>query len=142
MLEDVAQHRRAVAEIKRLEALVRDGTATDVDRARLKEGHLELLCWGWEDEWENTGPMTPREASPAITRDPRATRFVDWWELNRSKHPDKHWFNLFGYWTEPFDLSDSERFELWEDVSAEYHEREPEGMVITDYENIPDAEAA
>lgn len=91
-----------------------------------------------------------------MTRDPRAVRFVDWWARNAGRYPDAFWFELFDFWAEPFALRPEESHMLFLDCSDEYHEREnhdpgvwgnwikaePVGMVVTDFENIPDTEQA
>ena len=92
-----------------------------------------------------------------MRRDPLAVRYIDWWARNRDQYPGRFWMDLFDDWMKDQDLTDRQLRDIYADASAEYHEREyhdptvwgnwilrdePEGMVVTDFENIPDAEAA
>jgi hypothetical protein len=74
-------------------------------------------------------------------KDPRAVRFIDWWERNEEKHipAGRYWFDLFDAWTEGMSLNPRASFALFEECSDEYHERqwrraqrEPQGMIVTD----------
>jgi hypothetical protein len=81
-------------------------------------------------------------------RDPRAARFIDWWERNEQHYYPAFWHQLFDSWMEPFYLDSGESYQLYLDAAEEYHEREwvrwhapePEGMVVTDFERIPDGD--
>lgn len=122
MLRNAAQYRSARIEVYRLESLAKSGQATDTDHQRLSEGRLELLCWEWERE---SGKPAASIARPSIPeRDPRAIRFLDWWERNRGRYPEAYWMDGFNYWIEPMDLTSAEAYALYTDAAEEYHERE------------------
>jgi hypothetical protein len=57
-------------------------------------------------------------------RDPRAVRFIDWWERNADRYPDALWFDAFDYWTEPRALDGGESLALWHEAAEEYHTRQ------------------
>ena len=50
MLKNRRQYEAAKVEVRRLEKLVRDGTATERDRSRYYAGAEELICFEWELE--------------------------------------------------------------------------------------------
>ena len=50
MIQSPAQYDRSVAEVARLEALVKAGTATDLDRKRYRDGVELCLIWEWAQE--------------------------------------------------------------------------------------------
>jgi hypothetical protein len=149
MLVDATMYERARKEVKRLEDLVKAGTATERDRERLQAGGEECLCWEWEHEGAPLSEtLEDLRVETLPKRDPRAIQFVDWWERNEYQIDTEniYWGEAFVWWFLPTEeaMTVREYSALWDDASAEIHERrwlrmhEPEGMVVSDFENIPD----
>ena len=101
MIRDGLQRERVMLEIERLEKLVKAGTASDIDRSRLRDGELELLCWDWEQQ---AGSTQPEETIPPP---PVAVRFAEFYRRNQH-HPAwrcTDWKTAWLYWSAPQQLA-------------------------------------
>ena len=106
MIWDADTYRRSTREVRRLEKLVENGTATERDHARYHAGVEELLCYEWGEEWRKHKPAPrPYESEPEAEPAPHplALRFATWWERNRGTKEWKGepWWVAFRWWWEP-----------------------------------------
>ena len=88
-------------EIERLEKLVKAGTASDIDRARLRMGDMDLLCWEWEQQAGST------QSEETIPPHPVAVRFAEFYRRNQ-QHPAwrcTDWRTAWLYWSAPQQLA-------------------------------------
>ena len=113
MIRDGLQRERVLLEVERLEKLVKAGTASDIDRARLRKGELDLLCWEWEHQGRGDEPEPAPEAPPVVKR------FVDWFARNVDREPwngPDSWLWAWLYWSAGQTSQDIELMPVVEDA--------------------------
>lgn len=127
-----AQFRRYSALVEALERKVKAGTATEVDRAKLRSWREFVLIYTWGQNERPAEPVVRREPPPAD-----AQAFLAWYRRNRNSKPWRatDWWAALLYWwhpREPDALGEDviaaleEELDRWEDANA--------GMVVTNLE--------
>lgn len=117
MIRDADMYRRASREVSRLEGLAKSGTATEHDRERLANGRADVLAWGWANDGTPAAEVIPAE--PARALDPRALRFLAWWERNQrsAAWSASDWIAAFVWWSDPMALDGFDRMDLCNEVA-------------------------
>ena len=116
MIRDGLQRERVLLEVERLEKLVKAGAASDIDRARLRKGELDLLCWDWEQEGRERGGLV---LMPSSEPPPVVKRFVDWFTRNVDREPwngRDSWLWAWLYWSAGQTSQDIELMPMVEDA--------------------------
>ena len=117
MIRDGLQRERVLLEVERLEKLVKAGAASDIDRARLRKGELDLLCWEWEQQYTGPAPEPTLAGLPPVVR-----RFVDWFARNVDREPwngADSWLWAWLYWSAGQTDQDIELMPVVEDALIE-----------------------
>jgi hypothetical protein len=100
MITGPDMYRRAVAAVRRLEAKVKDGTATDEERARYRAGCDHVLIYTWAGDPTPAVEVIPRaepEPEQSATA-PEAVAFANWYERTRSRWGDADYLEALVRW--------------------------------------------
>lgn len=102
-ITDPEMARKAEAVASRLEARVKDGTASDLERARYRQVVDHLLVWDWCQQERRS------EAEDPVPPHPVVARFADWWDRNKHKRiwgGGLGWVTAWLYWSAPMDVDE------------------------------------
>lgn len=115
MITSWDMHRRACEVLRELEAKMKAGTATDLDRQRYQDG-CELTAI-WECAYGEDRPAVETLADipvPGPEMNPHTRRFLAWWERNGRKAASRD--AAFVWWVDALRLSAEEELEVLRDI--------------------------